>query len=71
MLLHEEVERVLQVLVAIDEDLVVAVQIIDEVLHEEEIVSVERCELDRCKVFPRRLRFLLARLNRRSSFQEL
>ena len=59
MLLLQEVERILQVLVAIDEHLVVLLEIIDQVLNEVQIVGVERRKLQWLEIFSRRLGLLI------------
>ena len=59
VLLKQEVERVLQVLIAVDEDLVILIQIVHEVLHEEQVIGVERRQLDGREVTTMRLSILL------------
>lgn len=59
MLLHKEVEGVLQVLVAVYKDLIVLIKVVHEILHKEEVISVKRRELDRSKVSTMRLSVMI------------
>lgn len=45
-----------QVLIAIDEHLIVHLQLVDQVFYEVEVIGVEWRKLDRLKVFPGSLR---------------
>ena len=60
MLLEKEVECILQVLVAVDEYLVVLIEVVDKLFHEEQVIGVKRRKLDRCEVSSKGLRVLIS-----------
>lgn len=63
VLLDQEMEGILQVLVAVDEHFVILVQIVDQVLHEEQVVRIEGRKLDGSEISSRSLSLLVRRVD--------